>query len=306
MSGFSLVYVIYAAAALTGIMIAEAFYMLYAGRSDRRAAINRRMKLQENKISQEQVLIQLRKERGLEGGASLLFVRSLSRAAHPIRPGHADAAVPDDHVGRRRWRWLCSRCGKGCRWSMRPLGVLPLAAFIPLIALRFLREAPPQAVRHPASGSAGADHPQPEGRASRSGGDRDGGARNARSDRHRVRRRRRRGDLRLRSRLGAAVHVCAGRPRGSAAVRHRGIDPEHVGRQSARDPRRAGDRHPRARQAAPQGAGDFDRRPHVGLHPDRRAGAADGRHHGADAAILFGAYGTSRRPGTCSAARWRG
>ena len=36
MSGFSMVYVIYAAAALTGIMIAEAFYMLYAGRSDRR------------------------------------------------------------------------------------------------------------------------------------------------------------------------------------------------------------------------------------------------------------------------------
>ena len=69
--GFSMIYVIYAAAALTGIMIAEAFYLLYAGRSDRRAAINRRMKLQENKISQEQVLIQLRKERGLEGGASL-------------------------------------------------------------------------------------------------------------------------------------------------------------------------------------------------------------------------------------------
>ena len=65
------IYVIYAGAALTGIMIAEAFYLLYAGRSDRRAAINRRMKLQENKISQEQVLIQLRKERGLGGGTSL-------------------------------------------------------------------------------------------------------------------------------------------------------------------------------------------------------------------------------------------
>src|SRR5262249_54779922 len=62
---------IYAGAALTGIMIAEAVYLLYAGRSDRRAAINRRMKLQESKISQEQVLIQLRKERGLEEGASL-------------------------------------------------------------------------------------------------------------------------------------------------------------------------------------------------------------------------------------------
>ncbi|RUX41490.1 type II secretion system F family protein, partial [Mesorhizobium sp. M4A.F.Ca.ET.050.02.1.1] len=50
---------------------AEACYLLYAGRSDKRTAINRRMKLQENKISQEQVLIQLRKERGLEAGSSV-------------------------------------------------------------------------------------------------------------------------------------------------------------------------------------------------------------------------------------------
>ena len=66
------IYVIYAGAALTGIMIAEACYLLFAGSKDRRTAINRRMKLQDGKISQEQVLIQLRKERGLEG-RSLLF-----------------------------------------------------------------------------------------------------------------------------------------------------------------------------------------------------------------------------------------
>jgi tight adherence protein B len=64
-------YLIYAAVGLSGIMIAEALYLLYAGRSDRRSAINRRMKLQEKKLSQEQVLIQLRKERGLEGRGSL-------------------------------------------------------------------------------------------------------------------------------------------------------------------------------------------------------------------------------------------
>ncbi|MER8433028.1 type II secretion system F family protein [Mesorhizobium caraganae] len=68
---FSPIYVVYAAAALTGIMIAEGCYLLFAGRSDKRLAINRRMKLQENKISQEQVLIQLRKERGLDAGTSL-------------------------------------------------------------------------------------------------------------------------------------------------------------------------------------------------------------------------------------------
>ncbi|PBC11868.1 type II secretion system F family protein [Mesorhizobium sp. WSM3859] len=69
--GFSPIYVVYAAAALTGIMIAEGLYLLYAGRSDKRMAINRRMKLAENKISQEQVLIQLRKERGIDGHSSV-------------------------------------------------------------------------------------------------------------------------------------------------------------------------------------------------------------------------------------------
>ena len=66
----SAIYVIYAGAALTGVMIAEAIYLLYAGSADRRTAINRRMKLQDKKISQEQVLIQLRKERGLDGQRS--------------------------------------------------------------------------------------------------------------------------------------------------------------------------------------------------------------------------------------------
>ena len=71
-------YIVYIGAALFGIMIAEAVYMLYAGKQDRRAAINRRVKLQEKKISQEQVLIQLRKERGLEG-RSFLSMDSLKK-----------------------------------------------------------------------------------------------------------------------------------------------------------------------------------------------------------------------------------
>lgn len=71
-------YIVYIGAALFGIMIAEAVYLLYAGTKDRRAAINRRVKLQEKKISQEQVLIQLRKERGLEG-RSFLSMDSLKK-----------------------------------------------------------------------------------------------------------------------------------------------------------------------------------------------------------------------------------
>ena len=76
MEGFSAIYVVYATAALAGIMIAEACYLLFAGRADKRTAINRRMKLQSGKISQEQVLIQLRKERGLEGGVSIFSLES--------------------------------------------------------------------------------------------------------------------------------------------------------------------------------------------------------------------------------------
>ena len=64
-------YLFYALIGLCAVMIAEAVYLLYAGSKDRRAAINRRMKLQEKKLSQEQVLIQLRKERGLDGRGSL-------------------------------------------------------------------------------------------------------------------------------------------------------------------------------------------------------------------------------------------
>jgi len=135
----SMVYVIYAAAAMTGIMIAEAFYMLYAGRSDRRAAINRRMKLQETKISQEQVLIQLRKERGLDGGGSPFSLdrfRTLRTQSGLVMP------VP---------RFLMVTLGVafgidlGAMWFGVPLflaaiALLPLAAIVPVVVLRFLKK----------------------------------------------------------------------------------------------------------------------------------------------------------------------
>ena len=71
MDGGTTLYAIYAAAGLAGIMLAEAFYLLISGSRDRRTAINRRMRLQEKRLSQEQVLIQLRKERGVDGNRSL-------------------------------------------------------------------------------------------------------------------------------------------------------------------------------------------------------------------------------------------
>ncbi len=72
-------YLIYVFAAVAGIMIAEAVYLLWAGRSDRREAINRRVRLQAGKLTQEQVLIQLRKERGITGDPHLLSRQGLRR-----------------------------------------------------------------------------------------------------------------------------------------------------------------------------------------------------------------------------------
>lgn len=74
---FGMIWIVYGAAALTGIMIAEAIYLLYSGTREKRQAINRRMKLKEKKLSQEQVLIQLRKERGVEKGHSAFSMQGL-------------------------------------------------------------------------------------------------------------------------------------------------------------------------------------------------------------------------------------
>jgi len=130
-------YIVYIGAALFGIMIAEAVYMLYAGKQDRRAAINRRVKLQEKKISQEQVLIQLRKERGLDGRSflsmdSLKKLRVQSGVTMPIAKFLAytsGAALAVVFVA--------------VLYGMSPLIALalfpPLAAIIPVQVLKFRR-----------------------------------------------------------------------------------------------------------------------------------------------------------------------
>ena len=69
--------IIYGGAALAGIMLAEAVYLLYAGTREKRQAINRRMKLQGGQLTQEQVLIQLRKERGVDGAPGAYSIRGL-------------------------------------------------------------------------------------------------------------------------------------------------------------------------------------------------------------------------------------
>jgi tight adherence protein B len=72
-SGANTLYVVYACAALFGIIIVETIYLMMAQKADQRKAVNRRMTIQKTAVTQQDVLIQLRKERGLEGGRFSFF-----------------------------------------------------------------------------------------------------------------------------------------------------------------------------------------------------------------------------------------
>lgn len=129
---------IYAAAAVAGILIAEAIYLLHAGNSDRKKAINRRMKLQDGKVSQEQVLIQLRKERGLEGRSrfSLDGLRALRAQSGLVMPLPRFLLITTGAafaVG-----LLIAWQGVPLQWAV--LTMPPLAAALPVLVLRFLRK----------------------------------------------------------------------------------------------------------------------------------------------------------------------
>jgi tight adherence protein B len=132
-------YFIYAAAGIAGIMIAEACYLLIAARGDRRSAINRRMKLQERKLSQEQVLIQLRKERGLEDGRSALSLdglRALRAQSGLIMPLPKFLAV----TSAAAFVMCAIAVWKGLPLLFSAIAFPVLALTLPLIVLRHLRK----------------------------------------------------------------------------------------------------------------------------------------------------------------------
>ncbi|HMQ57657.1 MAG TPA: type II secretion system F family protein [Rhizobiaceae bacterium] len=68
----NLIYVVYGLFALTGVILAEAVFLLWSANSEKRSVINRRMVLQKKAVSQQDVLIQLRKERGIASMPSWL------------------------------------------------------------------------------------------------------------------------------------------------------------------------------------------------------------------------------------------
>lgn len=135
--GFTSIHLIYLLAALSGIMLAEAVYLLYSGKNDKRAALNRRLRMQESKLSNEQVLIQLRKERGVSKSGfslnSLMTLRTQSGMNMPMSRFLGVNAV-----------LAAAAAGFGVFKGMPVLYALPLGlllmAIIPVLVLRYLRK----------------------------------------------------------------------------------------------------------------------------------------------------------------------
>jgi tight adherence protein B len=134
----SALYLVYGGAAIFGILLAEALYLLYAGRNEKRAAVNRRMKLQEGRLTQQQVLMQLRKERGVSGAGPLSLdglrrLRTQSGLVTPLPRFLATTSGCAFGAGIMAW-WF------GMPAIVALMVVLVAAALLPVMALRFLRK----------------------------------------------------------------------------------------------------------------------------------------------------------------------
>jgi tight adherence protein B len=73
-------YVFYASAALAAVLVAEAIYLLFHNTKDYRARVNRRLEVAGKEVNREQILVQLRRERGLTAdGGYLLPLAAFNR-----------------------------------------------------------------------------------------------------------------------------------------------------------------------------------------------------------------------------------
>ncbi|MCB1381812.1 MAG: type II secretion system F family protein [Notoacmeibacter sp.] len=140
-------YVVYAAAAITGILIAEAAFLVFAGQQDRKNSINRRLRLQDNKLTQKEVLIQLRKERGDTGkGGSFLslgWLRRLRSQSGMVMPlGRLFMICFAVAIG-----WSVALTFLGVSPKLAVLAVPEVGLILPVMVLRFRRKS-----RHKAFG----------------------------------------------------------------------------------------------------------------------------------------------------------
>src|SRR5262249_25087383 len=243
------IYLVYLLVAVSAGFLVEGIYLLFFSGASYRKTVNRRLKLLRNEPNRENILVQLRKERGLTStGGYRIGLEALNRLV--LQSGLT--------IGMSKL-FTCAGISAviafGLGWVLRRdlLEAFSIALFcgtaLPYFVLRSLRGSPrPYRAHH-------------------------GRARNARSHRQRVRYRRGRDHLWGGSRNCPAQPLFPDRSGRSAVVRHGGCDPGINRRQSGRNPRKPVGRDPPAFQDAPQDQGPCRRRPHLRDHlilaPDR-------------------------------------
>lgn len=138
--GATTLYVVYAAAALCGIILAEAIYLSLAQSADKREAINRRMKIAKQELTQRDVLVQLRKERGLEDGRfSWLSFKSLQTLR--IQSGITMAMPKFLGITTLVALGICVAVAIRTGYNLyAAMAFLPLAAMLPFLWLRRMRK----------------------------------------------------------------------------------------------------------------------------------------------------------------------
>ncbi|WP_223385666.1 type II secretion system F family protein [Oricola cellulosilytica] len=133
------IYAVYAFAAIAGIMLAEAAYMLLATGQEQRRAVNRRIRLQERTVNQKEVLVQLRKERGLDGAsrfslmATLTLLRTQSGMTMPLSTFLTITSAVALLIGITGGFYLN-------RLHIGALVAVALVPLLPILVLRFLRK----------------------------------------------------------------------------------------------------------------------------------------------------------------------
>ncbi len=264
---FDPIYLIYVLVAASAGLFAEGFYLLCFTGASYRNNVNRRLKLLKDQPDRENILIQLRRERGLtsSGGYSLTsvnFNQLVLQSGLTVGIGRLVTFVAIGAV-------VAFAAAVVVRGSV--VQALLIALFcglvLPYPGAALPAQAPAEGVRGAVPRCARHDRAQPARRPSGSGRHLHGGARDARSDRQRVRHRRRRDHLRGGSGIRPAQPLFPRRPGRPAAVRDRGRDPGHHRRQSRRDSAEPVDRHSRALQDAPQDPRARRRGARLGLDP---------------------------------------
>jgi tight adherence protein B len=133
-------YAFYAFAALAAVLAAEAIYLLFHNTKDYRARVNRRLEVAGKDVSREQILVQLRRERGLtaEGGYLLplkAFNRLVVQSGVKVSPGRSALILAGLGLG---------AFGGILAWRGELLEAVAAAVVavtvIPLLALLYLRK----------------------------------------------------------------------------------------------------------------------------------------------------------------------